>query len=54
MLRVDPFDGVAPRAVRARLFLYQFSTRAEKRETGAWWVREPVDDFVPALTLGGR
>lgn len=37
LLRRDPFDGRAPAQVRGRLVDYRFSTRKEKRETGAWW-----------------
>ncbi len=51
MLRLDPFDGDPPRWVRARLFIYRYSTRAEKRETGAWWVRDEITEFVPPLSL---
>jgi hypothetical protein len=51
LLRNDPFDGRRPTYVRARLFHYRFSTLAELRETGAWWVRRPVSDLVPAIRL---
>ena len=54
LLRHDPFDGGAPRAVRARMFLYRFSTHAEKRETGDVWVRSEVGDLVPPLSLRGH
>lgn len=37
LLRRDPFDGRPPAQVRGRLVDYRFSTREEKRETGAWW-----------------
>ncbi|WP_019815241.1 lipase maturation factor family protein [Saccharomonospora saliphila] len=52
LLRRDPFDGSAPRFVRARLFHYRFSTRRERRETGVWWVREPVGTVVRTSRLG--
>src|SRR5438309_5786273 len=39
LLRNDPFDGKSPRFVRALLYLYRFTTRMERRETGAWWHR---------------
>jgi Lipase maturation factor len=42
LLREDPFDGKPPRWVRARLYLYRFSTREEKKATGDWWVRDPI------------
>jgi hypothetical protein len=51
LLRVDPFGGERPRWVRARLFRYRFSTRAERRATGDWWVREPVMVLVDPMEL---
>ena len=53
LLRSDPFGGKRPRFVRARLFHYRFSSLDELRETGAWWVRRPVSDLVPAIGLEG-
>lgn len=32
-----------PRAARIVYWQYHFSTAAERRATGAWWTREPVD-----------
>ncbi len=40
-----PLDGEAPDAVRAQLYLYQFSDREEKSESGNWWKRESVGVF---------
>ena len=40
MLRHDPFDGERPLWVRAVSYRYRFTTREEKRESGAVWVRE--------------
>ena len=51
LLRVDPFHGERPRWVRARMFLYRFSTPAERRETGLWWVRTPQREVVPPVSL---
>ncbi|PJJ72874.1 lipase maturation factor [Diaminobutyricimonas aerilata] len=51
LLRRDPFDGERPRWVRARLYLYRFSTREEKRRTGAVWVREPVGEYARPMSL---
>jgi hypothetical protein len=53
LLRKDPFDGKPPRFVRALLYLYRFTTPAEHRETGAWWHRELVADYVPPVSLRG-
>ncbi|MDN3482844.1 lipase maturation factor family protein [Arthrobacter sp. APC 3897] len=40
LLRTDPFAGTPPRWVRARVYRYRFSTAAERRADGVWWVRE--------------
>jgi len=53
LLRNDPFYGKSPRFVRALLYLYRFTTRMERRETGAWWHRELVADYVPPVSLRG-
>ncbi|ACU97761.1 Protein of unknown function (DUF1222) [Saccharomonospora viridis DSM 43017] len=52
LLRHDPFEGSAPKYVRARLFHYRFTTPAERAETGAWWVRRPVGSVVRTCRLG--
>ena len=51
LLRHDPFDGGPPRWVRARSYLYRFATRAEFRETGDRWVRTPLYESIPPLSL---
>jgi hypothetical protein len=53
LLRKDPFEGRPPRFVRALLYLYRFTTPREHRETGAWWHRELVGDYVPPVSLRG-
>jgi hypothetical protein len=49
----NPFPDGPPSFVRARLYLYQFTTRAERRETHAWWRRTLVGELVGPLSLGG-
>lgn len=51
LLRHDPFDGGRPRWVRARSYLYRFATRAEFRDTGERWVRTPLYEAIPPLSL---
>src|SRR5438105_14951753 len=51
LLRPNPFSGHPPRFVRALLYLYRFTTPKEHRETGAWWHRELVGDYVPPVSL---
>lgn len=55
LLRHDPFDGAPPRAVRAVLHHYRYTTPEERRRTGDWWVRERLAVVVDPVRLeGGR
>jgi hypothetical protein len=51
LLRRNPFPEAPPAFVRARRFRYRFTTWAERRETGAWWVRWPVAEHLPPMRL---
>ncbi|PRH79860.1 hypothetical protein C6N75_07380 [Streptomyces solincola] len=51
LLAHNPFPDAPPALVRARLYRYRFTTREERRETGAWWHRTPVRDFLPPTRL---
>jgi hypothetical protein len=51
LLARNPFPEEPPRVVRARLWLYRFTTRAERHETGAWWHRDFVREYAPAVSL---
>ncbi len=46
LLRINPFTDAPPTFVRARLFRYRYTTRAERKATGAWWHREPIGTLV--------
>jgi hypothetical protein len=50
LLRKNPFAGSPPTFIRVRLARYRFSTRDERRATGAWWVRGVATEFIPALS----
>jgi hypothetical protein len=47
LLRHNPFPDAPPVYVRARMYRYRFTTRAERRETGAWWHRTEVGEYLP-------
>ena len=49
LLRTDPFGGVPPRWIRARVYRYRYSTPAELRREKVWWVREPAGILVDPL-----
>lgn len=52
LLRRSPFPADAPpRYVRARLFHYRYTTWRELRDTGAWWKRTFVREFLPPTRL---
>jgi Lipase maturation factor len=47
--RGNPFPEHPPAFVRARLFRYRYTTRAERRADGAWWVRTEVGIYLPPV-----
>jgi hypothetical protein len=47
----NPFPDHPPRALRASLYDYHFTTRAERRATGNWWKRTELGEYLPAITL---
>jgi hypothetical protein len=53
LLRSNPFPDRPPRWIRARLFRYRYTTWRERKDTGAWWVRELAGTYTSPLTLGG-
>ncbi|MBW3546940.1 MAG: lipase maturation factor family protein [Actinobacteria bacterium] len=51
LLRHNPFPHQPPALVRARLYRYRFTTGEERRRSGAWWVRTPAGELLPAVGL---
>jgi hypothetical protein len=51
LLRGNPFPDEPPRYVRALLYRYRFSTWAERRATGEWWVRRLVGEYAAPIGL---
>jgi hypothetical protein len=33
------------------LYRYRFTTVEERRETGAWWKRQELSEYVPVISL---
>jgi hypothetical protein len=52
LLRRNPFPDAPPVWVRARYYRYRFTSRRERRETGAWWVRELAAEYMRPVRLG--
>ena len=51
LLARDPFPDRPPSVVRASLWLYRYTTPAERRATGAWWHRTYVRQYVGPVAL---
>jgi Lipase maturation factor len=50
LLRRNPFPERPPRFFRAGYELYTFTSWRARRETGAWWVRTRVGEYLPAVS----
>jgi hypothetical protein len=53
LLRTNPFPDHPPRFVRAQYYEYHFTTRAERRSTGAWWTRRLIGAYFLPVSLDG-
>ncbi len=51
LLRHNPFWDAPPAWIRGRFYRYRFTSDEERRDTGAWWVRELVSDYLPPVGL---
>jgi hypothetical protein len=47
----NPFPAQPPAHVRALVYQYRYTDAAEKRATGAWWVRRELGVYLPPLSL---
>ena len=47
----NPFPDKPPRYIRAMFYRYRFTTVDELRQTGAWWKREELREYLPTLSL---
>jgi len=48
LLAHDPFGGTPPRHVRVELYRYRLAPRGAR----AWWQRERIGEWLPAVSLG--
>lgn len=51
LLRHNPFPDRPPACIRARYYRYRYTTRRQRRETGAWWDRRLVGEYLQPLAL---
>ena len=51
LLANNPFPHKPPRYIRAMFYRYRFTTVDELRQTGAWWKRKELREYLPTLSL---
>lgn len=51
LLKENPFPDKPPKFIRAQLYDYRFTDFATHRQTGAWWKRELLGSYLPAISL---
>jgi lipase maturation factor len=51
LLAKNPFPDRPPTHVRALLYRYRFTTSQERRESGSWWSRTLVGEYLPPMRL---
>jgi lipase maturation factor 1 len=49
LLEKNPFPAGAPKYVRLVLYLYTFTDRKTRRESGRWWNRTLVEEYPPMM-----
>ena len=51
LLANNPFADKPPRYIRSLFYRYRFTTMDELHQTGAWWKREELREYLPTLSL---
>ena len=47
----NPFPDKPPRYIRATFYRYRFTTTSELRQTGAWWKRQELREYLPTVSM---
>jgi predicted DCC family thiol-disulfide oxidoreductase YuxK len=50
LLAHNPFPDKPPHYIRAMFYRYRFTTSEERRQTGAWWKREELREYLPTIS----
>jgi lipase maturation factor 1 len=50
LLAHDPFPDKPPHYIRAMFYRYRFTTTEERRQTGAWWKRQELREYLPTIS----
>ena len=51
LLAHNPFPDQPPRYIRASFYRYRFTTVEEHRQSGAWWKRQELREYLPTVSL---
>jgi lipase maturation factor 1 len=51
LLEHNPFPHQPPRYIRASFYRYRFTTVEEHRQSGAWWRRQELGEYLPTVSL---
>jgi len=50
LLAHNPFPDKPPHYIRAMFYRYRFTTSEERRQTGAWWKRQELREYLPTIS----
>ncbi|MEY2546078.1 MAG: hypothetical protein QOG48_1195 [Verrucomicrobiota bacterium] len=50
LLAHNPFPDASPHFVRARLYRYRFTNAAQHRQSGGWWAREELGEYMRTIS----
>ncbi|MGB9476107.1 MAG: lipase maturation factor family protein [Candidatus Udaeobacter sp.] len=50
LLAHDPFPDKPPHFIRAMFYRYRFTTSEERGQTGAWWKRQELREYLPTIS----
>jgi len=50
LLAYNPFRDKPPQYIRATFYRYRFTNREERRQTGAWWKRQELREYLPTIS----
>jgi predicted DCC family thiol-disulfide oxidoreductase YuxK len=51
LLARNPFPDKPPHYIRAMFYRYRFTTSEERRQTGAWWKRQELREYLPTISV---
>jgi predicted DCC family thiol-disulfide oxidoreductase YuxK len=50
LLAYNPFRDKPPQYIRATFYRYRFTNSEERRQTGAWWKRQELREYLPTIS----